>query len=329
MFFKQVCNNSLCKQNFAYRNTVFAYCFRIDMLTCINVNRIINTCDYTGDCLCTNLYKIVFSDCQRLIVHPQKWRCKTLIRCKVCTLYKHTPSWNVNFFVKSNCDRLTFKCSFWLLVTYINFFYMSTFIARQCCNLVTDIYAARFNLTLKTSECVVRSADSLYREIKSLFRIFFAYIYIFKIFQKRFAVIPSDVFRFNRYVVTLCCRQRNYLNVFKWQFVFQFFNLSYDFIISIFIILYKVHLIYGKHKVTYTHKLTNSRMTSCLNKHALWRIDKNYSQVRKWRTYRHVSCIFFVSGCIGNDKTSVVGCEIAVCNVNRYTLFSFSHKSVK
>ena len=29
------------------------------------------------------------------------------------------------------------------------------------------------------------------------------------------AVIPSDVFRFNRYVVTLCCRQRNYLNVFK------------------------------------------------------------------------------------------------------------------
>ena len=149
------------------------------------------------------------------------------------------------------------------------FLYMSTFIARQCCNLVTDIYAARFNLTLKTSECGFGRQTLCTGEIKSLFRIFFAYIYIFKIFQKRFAVIPSDVFRFNRYVVTLCCRQWNYLNVFKVTIRFSILQSVLRFYHKHFIILYKVHLIYGKHKVTYTHKLTNSRMASCLNKHAL------------------------------------------------------------
>ena len=145
---------------------------------------------------------------------------------------------------------------------------MSTFIARQCCNLVTDIYAARFNLTLKTSECVVRSADSLYRKINPC-SAFSSLISTFSRYSKSGS--PSYQVIFSDLTVTLSPSVADNGIILTFQVTIRFSILQsvLRFYHKHFYHTYKVHLIYGKHKVTYTHKLTNSRMTSCLNKHAL------------------------------------------------------------
>ena len=78
-----------------------------------------------------------------------------------------------------------------------------------------------------------------------------------------------------------------------------------------------------------THKGADSCMSPCLYKNALCRIYKDNGKFRKGCSYCHVSCIFFMTWGICNDKRTVLCCKIAVSDVNCDSLLSLSHQAVK
>ena len=66
-------------------------------------------------------------------------------------------------------------------------------IAWQSHDCITDRYSATLDLSLETTERVIRTADTLYRHIESLLRVTVMDIYRFQIAQQRLSGIPGDM----------------------------------------------------------------------------------------------------------------------------------------
>ena len=155
------------------------------------------------------------------------------------------------------------------------------------------------------------------------------HIHIFQIRKKSRSFIPVNRIGFLCYIISFRCGNRNNLNCLKIQFTGKFLNLFFDFIKTLFTVINQIHFINSKYKRIDSHQRTNSRMTSCLNQNTLCGINQNNCQIRKGSTYCHVSCILFMTRRICYNKTSLICRKIAVCHVNRNSLLSLCHQSVK
>ena len=188
---------------------------------------------------------------------------------------------------------------------------------------------AIFHLTLKASECVVRTAYTLYRHIETYFVVVFGNVNIFQVCQECLTVIPFDVVGFCRNIVAFCRRNRNNLDISKAEFFGKFLDLCFDLVESLFAVIHKVHFVDGKYKIFDSHQLTDSCVASCLYEHALFCVDQNDCKVGKGSSYCHVSCVFFMSRCVRNDEASFLCRKVTVRNVDRDSLLALCHQSVE
>ena len=65
----------------------------------------------------------------------------------------------------------------------MNTLHMRLFVGGQDRNLITLMDLPGLDLSLKTAEGMIRTADSLHRQIKALFCIIFLNIYVFQVLQ--------------------------------------------------------------------------------------------------------------------------------------------------
>ena len=89
---------------------------------------------------------------------------------------------------------------------------MRTLIAWQGNDFVSDFYFTGFNLSLESTESMVRTAHSLYRHIEALFLLLLCYIYFFKVWKQCLSLVPANFIGFGCYIITFCCRNRNNVN---------------------------------------------------------------------------------------------------------------------
>ena len=94
---------------------------------------------------------------------------------------QNTTSRNVHLLIELNGYRTTFICSICILVTDQNALYLCMLIAWQGNNIIANGNASALDLSLKTTECMIRTAYTLYRHIKALFLLFLADINVLKI----------------------------------------------------------------------------------------------------------------------------------------------------
>ena len=66
-------------------------------------------------------------------------------------------------------------------------------VAWECVDLVSNVDLTILDLTLKTSECVVRTAHSLNRHIESCLCVILCDIYILKVCKECGTLIPRNV----------------------------------------------------------------------------------------------------------------------------------------
>lgn len=92
---------------------------------------------------------------------------------------------------------------------------MSLFITRECYDFIAYTDTARLNLSLKASECVVGTANSLNRKIESFFLLRGININSFEILKQRNTVVPRNVFGLYGNIVALCCGKRNDVDIVK------------------------------------------------------------------------------------------------------------------
>ena len=206
---------------------------------------------------------------------------------------------------------------------------MSALFTRKNCDLIAVFDGSVLNLSLESTELMVRTADTLYRHVKSFFFVALFDIYIFQIGKQDFAVVPADVLGSLCDVVAFRCRYRNDLHMLKTKFAGKFCDLFFDCLEFLLVISDQIHFVYCKYKITDSHQGADSCMASGLYQHALGCIYEDNCKVCKGCAYSHVSCILFVTRCISYDKASVVSCEVTVCNVDGNTLFTLFHQSVK
>ena len=229
MFLELINNNFFLKCNITYGNLIFLQYISSNILTCININLILYIFKDGWHLLCSEFYNIISSRRKLVIVHPQNCCSKWLAYRKIVSCRKNTASWNINFLIKLDCNRLTHKCTLWILVTDKNTLNMCMFFAWKCYNVITDFDFTWFNLTLESSVCMVRTAYTLYRHIESLFLLLFSNIYIFKICKKCFTLIPRNIVWFLSYIIALCSWYRNNVYTLKrkffWKLIYLWFNL--------------------------------------------------------------------------------------------------------
>ena len=211
----------------------------------------------------------------------------------------------------------------------MNALYLGGLIARQCHQFVTDMDLSRLDLSLETTECMVRTAYTLYRHIESFFGVILADIDVFQIWKQCLAGVPRNVPRGLCDIVTLCSGYRDDLHILQAQFCGQFLDLLLDLLKPLPVISHQIHFIDGKDEITDSHQITDPCMTAGLHQHALLGVDQDHGQVGKGCTYRHVSGIFLMTRCVGHDETSLVCREITVCHVDGDALFSLCHQSIQ
>ena len=157
----------------AYCNFIFFNVVGINMFSGIYIDfigYILYNSRYT---LCSEFYKIFFSNGKFIIIHPEQ--CHSNIFCgrEVFVIGKNTSSADIHFFVQLNGYRTSctsFPC---LFITYQNCLYRSCFIARQCCDGLSCMNMTTLDLSLESTEFMIRTAHTLYRHIE--YGIFFCF----------------------------------------------------------------------------------------------------------------------------------------------------------
>ena len=326
---EQVCHNALCQQDLADSDAVLFQGVCLLVRTGVDIDGIFYLCQDAGDQLGSQFYQIVLTDAQRLVVHPQQRNGQFLIHCHICILDENASTGNVYFLVQRNGDRLSLECLIHGLVRHEDALDSSSFIAGQRGDGIAHVNRASLDLTLESTESMVRTAHTLYRHIKALFVAVRMDVHIFQVFQERNAVIPRNILRLLGHVVALCCRQRNDVYIFQIQFLAEFCDLCLDLTETLFTVAHQVHLVYRKDEIADTHELADPCMASGLYQNALGCVHQDDGQVSEGCANCHVTGILFVTRCICNDKAAVVGGEIAVCHVNGDTLFPLCHQTIQ
>ena len=242
---------------------------------------------------------------------------------------KDTASGYIHFFIKTDCYGMSTTAVGHFFSGIKNFCYFPCFVRGQSNNFITDIYAAGFNLSLKSTKSTAWTAYSLNRHGKSFFNKGIFCINIFKICEKRFSFIPGHSDRFCSDIISFRCGDRKDFYGLKVVFCHQSFYLTLDFFKMFCIIVDQIHFIYGKYEVLNSHKGADSCMSFCLYENTTSRINKNNSEIGKRSTNCHISCVFFMSGGVCNNERTMFRCKITISNVNCDSLLSFSHQSVK
>ena len=142
-------------------------------------------------------------------------------------------------------------------------------------------------------------------------------------------MVPRHLARFHRNIVSCRGRKRNNLDALITKLRHQHLNVFFYFHKAVLAVTHQIHLIYGKHKALDSHQVANSCMALCLNQYALARICQDHAQRGKRSSYRHISRIFFMSRCIGNDKASVLCCKITIRGINGNSLLTLCDQSVQ
>ena len=176
---------------------------------------------------------------------------------------------------------------------------------------------------------MIRTAYTLYRHIKSCLTLSFCHINGFQMIQKCFSCIPWHIFGFDSHIVTLSCTDRNDHNILESETFRKLVNIFHNFIKSLFTVSHKIHFVHCEYKVMNSHQRADTAMASCLYQNPLFCIDQNDCKLCKRSTDSHISCIFFVTRCVCNDKTSFICSKITIRHVDGDTLFSFCHQTVK
>ena len=201
--------------------------------------------------------------------------------------------------------------------------------AWQCIQSLVYLYRTALDLTFKSAELMARTADTLHRQIKYGIGLCLCDVYLFQIRQDRLSGVPVHVFRFFRYVITLCGTDRDNIDILKTKALFQFMDIRLNLTETFLTVIYKIHLVYRKHKMLDSHQRADSRMTSGLHQNALLCIDQNDRKLREGGTYCHISGIFLMSRCVRNNKAALIGCKITVRNIDRDPLFTLCHQTVQ
>ena len=71
--------------------------------------------------------------------------------------------------------------------------YLCGLVAWECVDLVSDVDLTILDLALETSKCMVRTAYSLNRHVESCLCVILRDIYILKVCEERWSLIPRNV----------------------------------------------------------------------------------------------------------------------------------------
>ena len=176
---------------------------------------------------------------------------------------------------------------------------------------------------------MIWTAYTLYWHIESGFALSLCHINRFQMIQKCFSCIPWHIFGFDSHIVTFSRADRNDHNILKSETFRKLINVFYNFIKSLFTIIHKIHFVDCKYKVMNSHQRTDTAVASCLYQNTLFCIDQNDCKLCKGSTNCHISCIFFMTRCICNNKASFICSKITISHVDCDTLFSFCHQAVE
>ena len=185
------------------------------MFTCIDIDFIFNATDESRNSLGSQFDKILFSKCQLTVIHPEKCCSKAFCYGEPGLVSEYAASADIYFFVKLDRYCLSCHCFLYGSTSVQKRFYRCSLIAWKCGDSLSDFDLTTFNLSLKTTEFVVRTADSLNRHVESCFALCLCHIDCFQMIQKCFACIPRHVLRFYSYIVSFCCTDRNDHNILK------------------------------------------------------------------------------------------------------------------
>ena len=301
----------------------------MDFLACIDINFIFDVHNNCRNGFCSQLQNIVLTSYQIRVIHPEQLCGKQIAHLRLRILCENTASGYIYFTVKGNSDRMTTIGCFHFLSGFDDTFHRCLFIGRQSSNLVSDCNLAGLNLTLESAEGMIRTAYSLYRHGKSIFRLSLMNVNILQISEERLPFIPRHMSGFQGYIISLCGGNRQNLDCLIIMLSRHHLDFFFYFLKSIFIVMNQIHFIDCKHKMFDSHKSTDTGMASCLHQHPLGGIYKNHCQFCKGSTNSHISGVFFMTRCIGNDKRTFLCGKISISHIDGNPLLSFCHQTIQ
>ena len=310
-------------------NLVLIELICLNMGTFIDINLILDIHNNSRHHLGSKLQEIVLSCYKLIIIHPQKSGCKHLIGMQIHILTEHTASGYIDLCIKLDRYCLTLGGIINLLICIKDALYLSCLTTWQRGNLISDVNLANLNLSLKTTESAVRTAYTLYRHNETCLVGMIGNIDRLQIILKSTTLVPRCLCRLCRNIITNCCRYRNNMHCLEIILSGHDLDLLYNILKLILIVINKIHLIDRINNMLDTHQCADTCMASCLNQNALGSVHKDNRQICEGCTNRHVTGILLMTRCICYDKASLFCRKITICNIDRDSLLTLCHQSVK
>ena len=329
MFLELVKNDLLSQLDLAQCDLIFLNVLCGDVFSCVDIDLIFDAADKSRNSLGSQFDQILFSKSQLAVIHPEQCCSEAFCYGELCLVGEDAASADIHFFVKLDGHCLSCHGFFYGSASVQKGFDSCSLVAWKCGDGLSDFDLTALNLSLKSTEFMVRTADSLYRHVESCFALCLCHIDSFQMIQKCFACVPWHVLGFDCDVVSFCRADRNDHNILKSEAFGKFIDIFYDLIESFCAVAYKVHLVDCKYKMMDPHQGADAAVTSCLYQNALFCIDKDDRKLCKRSTNCHISRIFFMSRCICDDEASLVCCKITISNINGDTLFSLCHQTIQ
>ena len=142
-------------------------------------------------------------------------------------------------------------------------------------------------------------------------------------------LIPRRTVGLLHHIIAIQCRQRDAHHIGYSQRLNETPVFCHNLIETFFRKVHQIHLVHSQHHVLNAQQRYQKRVTAGLRDNSQTGINQNHSQIGRRTARNHIACVLLVSRCVGNDKLTLVGREIAISHINGDALLALGFQSVQ
>ena len=263
------------------------------------------------------------------VVHPQKLDFHHVAHHGLEIIHQHAAAADVDLVFQGQGHRLACAGGLHVIKAPYDARDLALGSAGLDLDAVAHAHRARGNGTLKAAKLPVGAAHALHGHAKAARQLGAAHLDVFQILLKRRAVVEAHRPRGHDNVVALGCAYGNDLHAMHVKLGQKLVDLDFDLLEGLLRIPRQIHLVDGVDKVLDAHQSADARMALGLDEHALGRIDQDNGNIGKTRAHGHVARVLLMPRAVCGDKAALVGCEIAVGNIDGDALLALGCKAVE
>ena len=300
-----------------------------ELLAGVDVDLVLDAQHRAGHLGCPQLEDEVLAGEQGRVVHPQEVDAESAALLRRAAAHEHAAAADIDLVLKADRHRLPGAGLPHLVEAAHDAGHPRARAAGQHGELVAHVQLAARDAALEAAELAAGAAHTLHGHAEAAASRLVFHLDLLEVLLEGGAAVPRHVLGAVRHVVALGGAHGDELEARRGELGCKRAQLGLDGTEGLLAVAREVHLVHGVDEVAYAHERADAGVAPGLHEHTLGGVDEDDGELGKARPHGHVARVLLVAGTVRGDEGALVGCEVAVGDIDGDALLALGCQAVE